>query len=112
VSDDTIRRRFLGSLDEAAASAWVAQAAQPLWAALPERLILDWDSTVQTKYGQQQGAEVGYNPTKRGRKSFHPLLAVAALPLQTQSQRQSQTAPWPGGNSSRKAMSGLDAGWR
>ena len=77
VSDDTIRR-FLGSLDEAAASAWVAQAAQPLWAALPERLILDWDSTVQTKYGHQQGAEVGYNPTKRGRKSFHPLLAVAA----------------------------------
>jgi hypothetical protein len=27
----------------------------PLWGALPERVILDWDSTVQTKYGHQEG---------------------------------------------------------
>jgi hypothetical protein len=33
---------------------------------------------VQTKYGHQEGAAVGYNPQRRGRKSFHPLLAVAA----------------------------------
>jgi len=39
---------------------------------------LDWDSTVQTRYGQQQGSEVGYNPHKRGRASHHPLMAVAA----------------------------------
>jgi hypothetical protein len=33
---------------------------------------------VQTKCGHQEGAAVGHNPQKRGRKSFHPLLAVAA----------------------------------
>ena len=41
---------------------------------LPSRLILDLDSTVLVVYGKQQGAEVGYNPTKRGRRSYHPLL--------------------------------------
>lgn len=41
---------------------------------LPSRLILDLDSTVLVVYGKQQGAEVGYNPSKRGRRSYHPLL--------------------------------------
>jgi hypothetical protein len=77
VGDDTLRR-FAASVPEEAGAAWVAQAAQRLWGALPDKLILDWDSTVQTKYGHQEGAAVGYNPHKRGRKSFHPLLAVAA----------------------------------
>lgn len=31
-----------------------------------------------TRYGEQQGAKKGYNPTKRGRKSHHPLLAFVA----------------------------------
>lgn len=77
VGDDTIKRLF-GSIDEAAGAAWVAQASAPIWGALPERLILDWDSTVQTKYGHQEGAARGYNPVKPGRKSFHPLVAVGA----------------------------------
>lgn len=77
VGDDTLRR-FLASVPEDQGAAWVAGAAQRLWSALPDPLILDWDSTVQTKYGRQEGAAVGYNPQKRGRKSFHPLLAVAA----------------------------------
>jgi len=77
VSDDTLRR-FLASVPEEKGAAWVGAAAQRLWSALPDPLILDWDSTVQTKYGHQEGAAVGYNPQKRGRKSFHPLLAVAA----------------------------------
>ena len=34
----------------------------------------DLDSHVTTVYGNQQGAAKGYNPKKRGRKSFHPLL--------------------------------------
>ena len=35
------------------------------------------DSTVVTVHGHQvEGAEVGYNPHKPGRRSFHPLLAV------------------------------------
>lgn len=41
---------------------------------LPESLILDFDSTVETVYGNQEGAEVGVNPSKPGRKSYHPLL--------------------------------------
>lgn len=37
--------------------------------------ILDIDSTVLPLYGRKiQGAEIGYNPTKRGRPSYHPLL--------------------------------------
>lgn len=38
------------------------------------RLTMDLDSHVKTVYGNQQRAKVGYNPKKRGRKSFHPLL--------------------------------------
>ena len=39
---------------------------------------LDIDSTVITRYGEQEGAERGYNPTKRGRPSHHPLIAFVA----------------------------------
>jgi len=40
-----------------------------------DNYTLDVDSTVLTRYGSQQGAKRGYNPTKRGRNSHHPLLA-------------------------------------
>jgi hypothetical protein len=36
--------------------------------------VLDFDSTVETLYGSQEGARVGPNPHKRGRPSYHPLL--------------------------------------
>ena len=36
--------------------------------------IFDLDTTVLTVYGQQEGAVVGFNPTKRGRPSYLPLL--------------------------------------
>lgn len=39
-----------------------------------KQLILDADSTIKTVFGNQQGASVGYNPHKRGAKSYHPLL--------------------------------------
>ncbi|MFC3773103.1 IS1380 family transposase [Paenibacillus sp. GCM10012303] len=42
---------------------------------LPRDLILDLDSTVETVYGDQGGAEKGTNSHKPGRKSYHPLLA-------------------------------------
>jgi hypothetical protein len=41
-------------------------------------LTLDCDSTVFTVYGNQQGAEKGYNPHKKGAKSYHPLLAFGS----------------------------------
>jgi len=34
---------------------------------------LDFDSSVLTVYGNQELAEVGYNPFKHGRKSYHPV---------------------------------------
>jgi hypothetical protein len=37
--------------------------------------IVDMDSTVLTVYGHQEKAEVGYNTYKRGRRSYHPLVA-------------------------------------
>jgi hypothetical protein len=36
---------------------------------------LNFDSSVFTRYGNQEGAKRGYNPKKRGRPSHHPLLA-------------------------------------
>jgi hypothetical protein len=42
------------------------------------RLILDLDSTVLTVFGHQEGAEVGYNPRYRGKRSYDPLLCVEA----------------------------------
>ena len=41
-------------------------------------ITLDLDSTVMTRYGLQEGAVHGYNPTKRGRVSHHPLMAFVA----------------------------------
>jgi hypothetical protein len=39
------------------------------------KLTVDLDSTVITRYGDQEGSAIGYNPKKRGRKSHHPLMA-------------------------------------
>jgi len=43
-----------------------------------QTLTLDLDSIVLTRYGFQQGAARGYNPSKRGRASHHPLMAFVA----------------------------------
>ena len=48
---------------------------------LPEhrsRLLFDLDSTVIPAFGHQEGAEVGYNPRYRGKRSYDPLLCVEA----------------------------------
>ena len=76
-SDDTIRR-FFKSIDIKNARSWIADAALPIRSTLPKDFILDWDSTVITRYGHQEDAVVGYNPAKRGRPSHHPLLAMVA----------------------------------
>ena len=44
----------------------------------PTSLIFDLDSVVLTLYGHQQGAHIGYNPKKKGRRSYHPLLCFEA----------------------------------
>ena len=38
-------------------------------------ITIDLDSTVITRYGDQEGASKGYNPKKPGRNSHHPLIA-------------------------------------
>src|SRR5579863_10489780 len=40
----------------------------------PTRVIFYVDSTVLVVYGKQEQARIGYNPIKRGRPSYHPLL--------------------------------------
>jgi hypothetical protein len=41
-------------------------------------LVFDLDSVVLVVYGHAEGARVGYNPKKRGRRSYHPLLCFEA----------------------------------
>lgn len=41
-------------------------------------LIFEIDSTVLVIYGKKQGAQIGYNPKKRGRRSYQPLLCFEA----------------------------------
>jgi hypothetical protein len=40
--------------------------------------VLDLDSTVFERYGQQEGSLKGHNPRKHGRPSHHPILAMVA----------------------------------
>ena len=40
-----------------------------------DNFTLDIDSSVMTRYGEQEGAKKGYNPAKKGRPSHHPLIA-------------------------------------
>jgi hypothetical protein len=42
---------------------------------VPKEVMLIFDATVQLRYGlDQAGAEVGYNPHKKGRPSHHPMV--------------------------------------
>ncbi len=43
-----------------------------------DNYTLDIDSTIMTRYGNQEGAKKGYKPEKRGRNSHHPLIAFVA----------------------------------
>jgi hypothetical protein len=43
-----------------------------------DNYTMDFDSTILTRYGNQQGAKKGYNPKKPGRKSHHPIMAFVS----------------------------------
>jgi hypothetical protein len=43
-----------------------------------DNFVLDIDSSVMTRYGEQEGAKKGYNPSKKDRSSHHPLIAFIA----------------------------------
>lgn len=68
-------RRFGRKQDEAL----FAHLAKWLWDRVTGRSwTVDLDSTVLTRYGQQEGSQRGYNPWRRGKRSQHPLMAFAA----------------------------------
>ena len=104
VSEDAVRRG-LGSIAAASGEKWMGEhllhCVRPL---LSEPWILDVDTTVKPLYGHQEGAEVGYNPGKRGRPShsLHTyLMANVRLMLEVEvrsgkqnGSRHSQPALW------------------
>ena len=45
---------------------WMQQPQEELYVSLPDLFIADRDSTVNTRYGFQEDAAVGYNPHKHG----------------------------------------------
>jgi hypothetical protein len=47
----------------------------------PERTVLDLDSTLFQRFGRQEGAEHGYNPTRRSGRAHRPLVAFLAQPV-------------------------------
>ena len=53
-SDDTIRRFFV-EIDSEAGKEWLYQVNNWLYQSLSDFYILDWDSTVTTRYGSQEG---------------------------------------------------------
>jgi hypothetical protein len=76
VSEDAVRRG-LKKMDEAKGLSWLQNhldyCTTPL---LGEPWVLDMDSTVETLYGHQEGAELGYTPTlrKSGKTACQPRL--------------------------------------
>jgi len=74
--DATTLRRFLDRFARRGRNALVKL--HDTWRAAmlgePSQAVFDLDSTVLTVYGRQEYAEVAYNPKKRGRPSYLPLL--------------------------------------
>jgi hypothetical protein len=81
--DPTALRRFLHGLTPTqirqlvrlhdSLRAWLFELPEPR-----HSLIFDIDSVVLVVYGHAQGARVGYNPKKPGRRSYHPLFCFEA----------------------------------
>jgi hypothetical protein len=68
------RIKSVNYADTLSQSVWAYLSRLIPWDAIAE----DWltfDSSVLPRYGQQEGAKRGYNPTKHGRPSHSPLLA-------------------------------------
>jgi len=81
--DQTALRRFLQRLSPKAIRqiARLHDQIRTQLFSLPEArssLVFHLDSVVLTLYGKQQGARVGYNPKKKGRPSYHPILCFEA----------------------------------
>ena len=95
LSEDAVRRAFLGA-DAPACAAWLQKHLQFAYAPLlHEPWILDTDVTVKPLYGHQEGAVVGFNPQKPGRPShtYHTyFIANLRLVLDVEVQAGNHTA--------------------
>lgn len=97
VSEDSVRRGF-SKIDEEAGADWLRQQLKNSYdALLSEPWILDIDTTVKPLYGHQEGAVVGYNPTKPGRPShvYHSYVIGnlrLVLDVETQAGNESSSA--------------------
>jgi len=69
ISEDALRRA-MQRIDEAASQAWMRPSLMhSVREALERPWVLDIDASIKPLYGRQEGAEVGYNPTKPKRPS-------------------------------------------
>jgi hypothetical protein len=100
ISEDSVRRGLAKGQgqpeDETAVARWQQRHLRESYAPLlGVPWVLDIDSTIKTIYGHQEGAQVGYNPHKRGRPShvYHTyLMGAARLVLDVEVQPGKQTA--------------------
>lgn len=69
MSEDAMRRG-LGRMESATSKIWCkTHLMRSVSAALSTPWVLDIDTTIKVLYGNQQGAEIGFNPHKPGRPS-------------------------------------------
>jgi Transposase DDE domain group 1 len=69
ISEDALRRA-LERIDEAGSAAWMRPALmRSVREALDRPWVLDIDASIKPLYGRQEGADLGYNPSKPGRPS-------------------------------------------
>ncbi|MFN9771776.1 MAG: hypothetical protein ACK54X_03995, partial [Burkholderiales bacterium] len=69
ISEDALRRA-LERIDEAASAAWMRPSLMhSVREALDRPWVLDIDASIKPPYGRQEGAEIGYNPSKPMRPS-------------------------------------------
>ena len=66
-------QRFFHKFDERLNAQLFWPIMKAVFSKIPIRyMTIDLDSSVVTRYGRQEKAEVGYNPDRKGRPSHHP----------------------------------------
>lgn len=80
-TDDTVRN-FFGRFGPGEVAAFFPSLWRWLFEQQPARhCLLDLDSTILQRFGVQEGAVRGYNPTRRHGRSHRPLLAFVSEPV-------------------------------
>jgi hypothetical protein len=80
-TDDTVRN-FFGRFGPAEVATFFPSLWRWLFQLQPARhCLLDLDSTILQRFGAQEGAVRGYNPTRRFGPSHRPLLAFVSAPV-------------------------------